>query len=137
MPKDSKIRLGWLKGMYIYTMIGAGMCGVGMLVAPEVMKQSFQWPVNEPIAFGVIGSVYTAFGLLSILGLRSPLKFAPLLLMQLCYKSIWFVGVFLPLLITGHFPTYGITMVIIFGTYIIGDLIAIPFAYVFAKESNQ
>jgi len=93
--------------------------------------------VNEPIAFGVIGSVYTAFGLLSILGLRSPLKFAPLLLMQLCYKSIWFVGVFLPLLITGHFPTYGITMVIIFGTYIIGDLIAIPFAYVFAKESNQ
>jgi hypothetical protein len=137
MPKDSNIRWGWLKGMYIYTIVGAGMCGLGMLVAPEVMKTLFQWPVNEPLAFGVIASVYTAFGLLSILGLRSPLKFAPLLLMQLCYKSIWFVGVFLPLLITGRFPTYGITMVGIFSTYIIGDLIAIPFSYVFAKESNQ
>jgi hypothetical protein len=108
-----------------------------MLVAPEVMKSAFQWPVNEPIAFGVIGSVYTAFGLLSILGLRSPLKFAPLLLMQLCYKSIWFVCVLAPLVITAHFPAYGITMAIIFATYIIGDLIAIPFAYVFAKGSNQ
>jgi len=74
---------------------------------------------------------------LSILGLRSPLKFAPLLLMQLCYKSIWFLGVLLPLLITAHFPAYGITMVIIFATYIIGDLIAIPFSSVFAKESAQ
>jgi hypothetical protein len=137
MSQDSKIRLGWLKGMYIYTIVGAGMCGLGMLVAPEVMKAMFQWPVNEPLAFGVIGSVYTAFGLLSILGLRSPLKFAPLLLMQLCYKSIWFIGVLLPLLITAHFPAYGITMAIIFATYIIGDLIAIPFGHVFAKESNQ
>jgi len=27
--------------------------------------------------------------------------------------------------------------VIIFATFIVGDLIAIPFSYVFAKESNQ
>jgi len=113
------------------------MCGLGMLVAPEVMKAAFQWPVNELIAFGVIGSVYTGFGLLSILGLRSPLKFAPLLVMQLCYKSIWFLAVVSPLLVTGRFPAYGITMVVIFATYIIGDLVAIPFATVFAKESEQ
>jgi hypothetical protein len=137
MSKDTRIRWGWLKGMYIYTIVGAGMCGLGMLAAPEVMKAAFQWPVNEPLAFGVIGSVYTGFGLLSILGLRSPLKFAPLLLMQLCYKSLWFLCVFLPLLMTGHFPAYGITMVIIFATYIIGDLIAIPFSAVFAKGSDE
>jgi len=137
MSKDSKIRWGWLKGMYIYTIVGAGGFGLGILFLPEVMKSTFRWPVDEPVAFGVIGSVYAAFGLLSILGLRSPLKFAPLLLLQLCYKSIWFIGVLLPLLMSARFPAYGITLVIIFATYIIGDLIAIPFSYVFAKESDQ
>ncbi len=137
MPKDVNIRWGWLKGMYIYTIVGAGMFGLGMLFFPEMIRSAFRWPVNEPIAFGVIGSVYAAFGLLSILGLRSPLKFAPLLLLQLCYKSIWFIGVLVPLLVSAHFPAYGITMVIIFITYIIGDLIAIPFSHVFAKGTEQ
>jgi hypothetical protein len=137
MSKDTKIRWGWLKGMYIYTIVGAGMFGLGMLVVPEAIQAAFRWPVNEPMAFGVIGSVYAAFGLLSVLGLRSPLKFAPLLLMQLCYKSIWFICVLLPLLMTAHFPAYGITMVIVFITYIIGDLIAIPFSYVFEKGSDR
>jgi hypothetical protein len=137
MSKDIKIRWGWLKGMYIYTIVGAGLFGLGIIVIPEVIKTIFTWPVNEPIALGIVGSVYVAFGLSSILGLRSPLKFVPVLLMQLCYKSIWFIGVVLPLLITSHFPNYAIPTVIIFATYIIGDLIAIPFSYVFAKEPNQ
>jgi hypothetical protein len=41
-----------------------------------------------------------------------------------------------PRLMTGRFPAYGITMVIIFATYIIGDLSAIPFSSLFAKESD-
>jgi len=106
----------------------------GMIVIPEVIKSMFKWPAEEPIAFGIVGSVYVTFGLLSILGLRSPLKFVPVLLMQLCYKSIWFIGVFLPLLLTGQFPYYAILFIIIFATYIIGDLIAIPFSYVFTKQ---
>jgi len=137
MSKDVKIRWGWLKGMYIYTIFGAGGFGLGIILLPEVMKSTFRWPVNEPVAFGMIGSAYLAFGLLSILGLRSPLKFAPLLLLQLCYKSIWFIGVILPLLITEHFPVDAILLVIIFATYIIGDMIAIPFSYVFAKQTDQ
>ena len=136
MSQDTRIRWAWIKGMYIYTIIGAGSFGLGMIFAPELIKTTFSWPVNEPIAFGIIGSVYLTFGFASILGLRSPLKFVPVLLMQLCYKSIWFIGVVLPLLITARFPSYAIPTVVIFATYIIGDLIAIPFPYVFAKESN-
>jgi len=90
--------------------------------------------VEEPIALGIVGSVYLAFGFLSIFGLRSPLKFVPVLLLQLCYKSIWFIGVILPLLISAQLPSYAIPMAIIFATFIIGDIIAIPFSYVFAKE---
>jgi len=137
MTKDINFRLGWLKGMYIYTIVGAGGFGLGIIAIPDVMRSIFGWPEqNQIISFGVTGSVYLSFALLSILGLRSPLKFAPLLLLQLTYKVVWFVGVIFPLLLTGKFPTYAILFTAIYVSYIIGDLIAIPFSYVFAKQSD-
>jgi len=130
MTAGTEIRWGWLKFMYIYTAAFAGFCGLGMIVAPDTIQSAFGLPDQEPIAFGIVGSVYLAFGLLSLLGLRAPLKFVPVLLLQLCYKSIWFVGVILPLCVKGQFPLYALPMAIIFATYIVGDLIAIPFSYV-------
>jgi hypothetical protein len=137
MSTNTKIRWGWIKGMYIYTIIVAGGFGLGIIVSPGLIKSMFQWPVGEPISFGICGSVYVAFGLLSVLGLQSPLKYVPILLLQLCYKLIWFIGVAFPLLITGQFPSYAVSNAIIWVTFIIGDLIAIPFAYLFAKQSDQ
>jgi hypothetical protein len=137
MSKEIKIRWGWLKGMYVYTIVVAGFLGVGIIVLPEMIKAKLPWPVEEPTAFGIVGSIYVACGLLAILGLRSPLKFVPLLLMQLFYKAVWFIGVALPLWASGHFPIYALPMAIIFATFIVGDLIAIPFSYVFAKEAKQ
>lgn len=134
MTKDIKVRMNWLKGMYIYTIVIAGGLGLGMILIPEVIKSMFRWPVAEPIALGIVGSISLAFGVLSIFGLRSPLKFVPVLLLQLCYKLIWFIGVILPLLISAQFPSYAISIAILFATFIIGDIIAIPFSYVFAKE---
>jgi len=136
MSKDYRIRWGWLKGMYIYTIISVGLLGLGMIIIPEKIKSLLGWPVEEPIVFGIVGSIYLSMGLLSIFGLRSPLKFVSVLLLQLFYKSILFVGVLLPLIVTNKFPSFAIPMTIIFSTYIIGDLIAIPFSYIFAKESK-
>ncbi len=72
-----------------------------------------------------------------IIGLRSPLKFSPILLLQLSYKVVWFIGIILPALIAGKFPAYAMGYVVFFAVYIIGDLIAIPFSYVFAKQSDR
>jgi len=58
-------------------------------------------------------------------------------LLQLTYKVVWFVGVILPALIAGNFPGYATGYVFFFAIYIIGDLIAIPFSYVFAKQSDR
>ncbi len=137
MSKDIKVRMNWLRGMYIYTIVVAGGFGLGILIVPELIKSIYGWPVAEPIAFGIVGSVYLAFAILSILGLRDPLKFVPVLLLQLFYKSVWFIGVVAPLLVVGKFPIYAIGFVIIFATFIIGDIIAIPFSYVFAKQSER
>ncbi len=136
MSQNNNVRWGWLKGMYIYTIVGAGGFGLGIIIIPDVMRSIFGWPAQDPIVFGVFGSVYVAFGLLSILGLRSPLKFTPVLLLQLCYKVVWFIGVLLPILFADKFQAYALLYVVIFATYIIGDLIAIPFSFVFAKQSD-
>ena len=89
MSQDNNVRWGWLKGMYIYTIVGAGGFGLGVIVMPDVMRSIFGWPTEDPIVFGVTGSVYLAFALLSILGLRSPLKFAPVLLLQLLISILY------------------------------------------------
>jgi len=136
MSENINVRWGWLKFMYVYTIVGAGGFGLGIIVIPNVMKSMFGLPSQDPIVFGITGSVYLAFGVLSILGLRSPLKFVPVLLLQLFYKLVWFIDVILPLLIRGELPSYAVSFMVIFATYIIGDLIAIPFSYVFAKQSE-
>lgn len=137
MSQDNKVRWGWLKGMYIYTIVGAGGFGLGIITMPDAIRTIFGWPGQDPIVLGVTGSVYLSFALLSILGLRSPLKFAPVLLLQLSYKLVWFIGAILPIVVTAKFPSYAILHVVIFATYIIGDLIAIPFSYVFAKQADR
>jgi hypothetical protein len=122
--------------MYWYTIIGAGGFGLAMILFPETVRSLFRWPPQDPIVYGVTASVWMAFGILSIFGLWSPLKFVPILVMQLCYKSIWFIGVVFPLLVSGTFPLYAILHVVIMGSYIVGDLIAIPFPYVFSRTDT-
>lgn len=136
MSDIHNIRWCWLRFMYLYTIFGAGGCGLALLVIPERMKAIFHWPGDEPIALSIVASVYLAFGILSVFGLRDPLKFVPILLLQLCYKLVWFIGAVAPLLVTGQFPGYAVLTAAIFATYVVGDLIAIPFSYVFASHRH-
>jgi len=131
------VRWGWLRFMYLYTIVGAGSLGLGIIFAPGVVRSTLGWPRQDPLTLGITGSVYLAFAALSILGLRSPLKLAPVLLLQLCYKLIWLAGVILPLVVAGHLPAHGAILAAIFATYVIGDVIAIPFGYVLGRESRS
>ena len=134
MSKDINVRWGWLKFMYIFTIVVPGGFGLGVIFIPNVITFMYRMPKQDPIILGIVGGVYVAFGILAILGLRSPLNFAPILLLQLCYKVVWLVGIILPLLFVESFPTYGIPFIVIFAIFVIRDLIAIPFPYVFAKQ---
>lgn len=135
VSRDIRVRWGWLRFMYAYTIVGAGCLGLGLIVAPDAVASAFKWPAQDPVVLGVMASAYVAFGALSALGLRAPLKFAPVLCLQLCYKSVWFVGVGAPLMFSGELPPHAPVFMAIFASYIIGDLIAIPFHHVFAREN--
>ncbi|UCE18116.1 MAG: hypothetical protein JSV84_14830 [Gemmatimonadota bacterium] len=130
MSHNFRIRWRWLRFVYIYTFVGAGGCGVAMLCIPHTIQSTLGFPVQDPVVFGAYASVLIAFGIGSLLGLRSPLKFAPLLFMQLCFKSIWLIGVLLPLFIAGQFPGHAFLTAIIFVSSIVGDLVALSFSYI-------
>ena len=93
--------------MYVYTFIGAGLAGAGMLVVPATMQALFKWPACDPIGYGVIDSVYLACGLVSLLGIRDPVKFVPLLFIQLSAQSSLFRAPSFPGLSPDAFPITG------------------------------
>jgi uncharacterized membrane protein len=134
MDNSFHVRRGWLKAMYFYTLIGAGGTGLGMVFFPDVMRSTLGLPAQDPVIFKLYGSVLLASGLAAIPALRRPLRFVPLLLIQLIYKPIWLAVVAVPMFLKGQFPLYVVMFSVIFLTYIIGDLIAIPFSYLFSRE---
>lgn len=136
MQKSIHVRWGWLKFMYICNIVGTGLAGLGIITVPDLVRSTFNLPNEDPITFGIIGCVYLTVGLLSLLGLRSPLKYVPILFYQLIGSAVWFLGVMMPLVLAGHLPTHAIPVAILYATYVCGASIAIPFAYVFAKQSD-
>ena len=135
MSKTNEIKFhpNWLRFMYAYTIVGAGVIGLALLIVPNTMMSLLGIPTEEPIIAGMAYSVWLAFGILSIFGLRSPLKFVPILLLQFTYKVVWFIAVIAPKAVSGDLPSFAITMSAIFVTFVIGDIIVIPWRYLLSK----
>jgi len=136
MEDQILVRRGWLKAMYLYTLLGAGGFGLAMLVFPGAVQTALRFPAQDPAVFKIYGSVLLACGLVAIPALRSPLKFVPLLVLQLVYKPVWLAAVAIPIFLRGQFPLYIVAISAVFLTYVIGDLIAIPFSYLFPKKRS-
>jgi len=134
MAREHPIRWRWLRAMYLYTAVVAGGMGLAMILAPARVQSLSGMPAQDPVVFGLNGSLFLAFGLVAIAGLRAPLKYCPLLLMELVYKTIWFAGVVAPLLLRGEFPESAAVQAVIFATFVAGDLVAIPFRYLLAGD---
>jgi len=122
--------------MYIWNIIISGGGGIGIIFLPKLTQWLFN--VSTPqITYGIIGSVFLSFAIISILGLRDPVKFAPVLLFQLTYKIIWLMGVILPMIISDEFYTGVMPAVVIYILYIMGDIIAIPFSNILDSILNK
>jgi len=70
-----------------------------------------------------------ALSLLSLLGIRYPISMIPILLLQLCYKALWFPLAYFPLRAAGRSsdlePGFLVAIAL--------DLIVIPWPYVLAN----
>jgi hypothetical protein len=100
---------------------------LGSDVWPAIIHRAKPWDPLHGVAF----SFWAALSLLSLLGLRFPVRMLPLLLLQLCYKSIWLIGIAYPLWSGDHWDPVAAEVLKACAIGAILDLIVIPWPYVF------
>ena len=129
------VRLNWLKGMYLANVLISGPIGLANLAAPAAMRALMGIPTGDPVHYGIAaGAIPLAFGIAGGIGLSFPLRMAPVLLIQVLYKTLFLVGLVLPIAVTAMIPGYSVPIVVLFALFVIGDMIAIPFPYLFSKS---
>jgi hypothetical protein len=100
---------------------------LGSDVWPAIIHRAKPWDPLHGVAF----SFWAALSLLSLLGVRFPVRMLPLLFLQLFYKLTWLIGVGYPSWSAGHWDPVASE---VFKACAIGavlDLIVIPWPYVF------
>jgi hypothetical protein len=134
--ESSKINYhpNWLRFMYIVNIVGAMGLGIVYLVSPSTVSSIMGVPNLDPMwSPGYAYSYMVALGIIGIIGLRSPLKFAASLLLQAIGKIVWIIAVFAPALVGGIVPSWGYEITMLFVFWILGDLIATPLRYFKSK----
>src|SRR3712207_6710185 len=87
MSEVSTFRLYLLRAMYLFIAVGLAIFELPALLHPENLSR----------LDSVVLSVFAAFALLAVLGIRYPLKMLPLLFFEFVWKAIWLLAFGLPL----------------------------------------
>ena len=90
--EPSTFRVGLLRGAYLLIFIGQGI-----RLAPQLFDPSYSWELQR----SVVVSMLAAMVLMSLLGLRYPLKMLPVLLFEITWKAVWLLRVALPAAMAG------------------------------------
>lgn len=133
---EGQVRFGWLKAMYVANVALSLPLGTSVLIAPELMRGLLGVPAGDPVNYVIAtGAIPLAFGLAGVAGLRAPLRFSPVLGLQLVYKTLFLIGGVLPMALTGPMPGYVTPVIVIFVFFAIGNGIAVPFRYLLSEPS--
>ena len=126
----SEFKLKGMRFQYRFTVLLALPLGLAIILFPELTRRIFKWNEQDRLIFGISGSVYFAFGCLSLLGLKDPVKWSPILLLQFVYKVTWFVGVVGLMAARGELEASRAAMLILgYAAMIAGDVWAVPWGY--------
>jgi hypothetical protein len=86
-----------LKLVYIANIIVAGWISLTSLTSPKRAAETvFQNAYAPTEVMKLVGCLWLAITILSILGLWRPISFSPILLVQFIYKGTWLLIVALP-----------------------------------------
>ena len=107
-----------LKIIYIANIIVAGWIGITSLFFPKLSSATiFQNSYQTTDIIRLVGCLWLAIAILSVLGFLRPLTFSPVLLLQLIYKGTWLLVVAVPA-IKNH-NSYPAGMVIFFLVWVL------------------
>ncbi len=123
MSTLSTLRLNLLRVFYLVLVIGIGL---DMQVWSKMIHQVYSMQLDS----GTVICMLFALSVLSILGLRYPLRMLPVLFWELTWKASWLLSVALPHWLRGQWSqdlgtmTFDVGMIVIF-------VPLVPWSYVF------
>jgi hypothetical protein len=118
--------------VYIANILVAGWISITSLFFPRTAQQTvFSNAIQYSESIRLVGALWGAIFLLSILGLFLPRQMSLVLLFQLIYKSLWLLFVALPAL-TNHQP-YPKGMALVFVVWVVMLPFVIPWRELFGQ----
>ncbi|HEX3653551.1 MAG TPA: hypothetical protein VHU18_12085 [Rhizomicrobium sp.] len=125
MAEVSLVRLYILRAMYAVLGFAEG----------SIQLQAFLHQPHWTLTSGVVHSFLAALATLSLVGIFYPLRMLPLLMYELLWKSIWLLGIALPLWLSNQFdPNTRQTFYECIGVVILIPII--PWRYVFRGPAD-
>ena len=121
MSEVSTFRLYLLRATYLLIVVG-----LGFVIWPGIIHHTSAWALR----YGDASSLLAAVSALAVLGIRYPLKMLPLLLFELTWKSIWLIGIALPLWRANQIDPETWESIIACGMGLVIFPIVIPWPYV-------
>jgi hypothetical protein len=131
--KNANFHSNRIRFMFVLNIVVALSFGLALLIMP-IQMYSFVGNTSQEVIWSSYGSSYmVALGLLAIAGLRSPVKFSMILVVQAIAKVVWLIGAIVPALIAGPMPFYAIYLTATFIPFIVGDLLVVPWRHIMEK----
>ena len=81
----------------------------------------------------LVGALWTGIMILSALGLRDPVRYSPVLLLQLIYKSLWLLADALPLALRGKWRLIPWGIATSFAVIVLIWPFVIPWKFLFSR----
>lgn len=124
MADVSRLQLRLLRAMYLLVVVGLGLTAWPEIIAPETRAAD-----SHSVVLAFLG----ALSLLSLLGLRYPLQLLPILLFEICWKSLWTLVFALPVWLETGLDEYaaGVLFACVLG--IVLTPMAVPWKYVYVR----
>ena len=128
-----------LQVLYLVLVVYVGATAIWLLVDPKSAMSFLGFPSSgipypASLVAGVAYSQWLAIALLSVLGVRSPIKYSPVLLLVVTYKTVWMLALALPKAISGNLISWGQTTAIEWVIIVIIYASLMPWKYIFAKS---
>ncbi len=121
-----------MKFMYMANILVAGWISLTSLFAPKLAQRTiFSETIEYSEAIRLVGALWGAIFILSILGLVYPKQMSVVLLFQLIYKSSWLIFVALPAMLQEQ--PYPKEMALFFLVWVITLPFIIPWGYIFQR----
>lgn len=120
--------LAGLRSMYLVAVIAAGVVGAITLMAPAMAgRYVFGGDIDVDVFIRILGALWLAIGIVAIAGFIDPVRYLPVLLIQLLYKMGWLIFAAYPALLSGKSSIGLVVLTVLFTIWVLALMVLVPF----------